>query len=106
MVANPLALVEIAAVARRADLTAELAELRRREVAVLVLWSDGDDVLPLACFDALCAAIGTDGTVLQGGHSWLLANPRALSAVLEDVVACRRRTTTPRACGRPRRSCA
>ena len=86
MVANPLALVEIAALARRADLTAELAELRRREVAVLVLWSDGDEVLPLTCFDALCAAIGTEGTVLRGGHSWLLANPRALSAVLENVV--------------------
>jgi pimeloyl-ACP methyl ester carboxylesterase len=86
MVANPLALVEIAALARRADLTAELAELRRREVAVLVLWSDGDDVLPVSCFDALCAAIGTDGTVLRGGHSWVLANPRALSAVLENVV--------------------
>ena len=86
MVANPVALVEIAALARRADLTAELAELRRREVAVLVLWSDADDVLPMSCFDALCAAIGTDGTVLRGGHSWLLANPRALSAVLENVV--------------------
>jgi pimeloyl-ACP methyl ester carboxylesterase/glycine cleavage system regulatory protein len=86
MVANPVALVEIAALARRADLTVELAELRRREVAVLVLWSDADDVLPMSCFDALCAAIGTDGTVLRGGHSWLLANPRALSAVLENVV--------------------
>ena len=86
MVANPLALVEIGTLARRADLTAELAELRRREVAVLVLWSDGDAVLPLASFDALCAAIGTDGTVLRGGHSWLLANPRALSEVLENVV--------------------
>jgi pimeloyl-ACP methyl ester carboxylesterase/glycine cleavage system regulatory protein len=86
VVANPMALVEIAALARRADLTAELAELRRRDVAVLLLWSDGDDVLPLSCFDALCAAIGTNGTVLRGGHSWLLANPRALSAVLENVV--------------------
>jgi pimeloyl-ACP methyl ester carboxylesterase/predicted amino acid-binding ACT domain protein len=86
MVANPLALVEVGALARRADLTAELAELRRREVAVLVLWSDADGVLPLASFDALCAAIGTEGTVLPGGHSWLLANPRALSAVLENVL--------------------
>ena len=86
MVVNPLALVEIGVLARRADLTTELAELRRREMAVLVLWSDGDGVLPLSCFDALCAAIGTDGTVLPGGHSWLLANPSALSAVLENVL--------------------
>jgi pimeloyl-ACP methyl ester carboxylesterase/predicted amino acid-binding ACT domain protein len=86
VVANPLALVEVGALARGANLTAELAELRRREVPILVLWSDGDGVLPLASFDALCAAIGTDGRVVPGGHSWLLANPRALSAVLDNVV--------------------
>ncbi len=86
MFVNPWSLVEIGLLARTADLTAELAELRRREVAVLVLWSDSDSVLPLSCFDALCAAIGTEGTVLRGGHSWLLANPRALSEVLENVV--------------------
>ncbi len=86
VVLNPLALVEIANVARRADLTAELAELQRRELPILVLWGDGDGVLPLSSFDALCAAIGTEGTVLRGGHSWLLANPRALSEVLDNVV--------------------
>ena len=86
IVLNPLALVEIANLARRADLTAELAELQRRELPILVLWGDGDGVLPLSSFDALCAAIGTEGTVLRGGHSWLLANPRALSEVLDNVV--------------------
>lgn len=86
MVVNPRALVEIASVARRADLTGELAELQRRELPVLVLWGGGDGVLPLSSFDALCAAIGTEGKVLRGGHSWLLANPRALSEVLDNVV--------------------
>jgi pimeloyl-ACP methyl ester carboxylesterase/predicted amino acid-binding ACT domain protein len=86
MVLNPAALVEIGTMARQADLTAELAELRRRQLPMLVLWSDGDSVLPLGSFDALCTAIGTEGTVLRGGHSWLLADPRALSKVLDNVV--------------------
>ena len=86
IVVNPRALVEIGTVARRADLTAELAELQRRELPILVLWGDGDGVLPLSSFAALCAAIGTEGKVLRGGHSWLLANPRALSDVLDNVV--------------------
>jgi pimeloyl-ACP methyl ester carboxylesterase/glycine cleavage system regulatory protein len=86
MVVNPWALLEIGALARRVDLTAELAELRRREVPIVVLWGDRDGVLPQGSFDALCAAIGTDGRVLPGGHSWLLANPRALSEVLDNVV--------------------
>ena len=86
MVVNPRALVEIGALARRADLTAELAELQRRELPIVVLWGEGDGVLPLSSFDALCAAISTEGTVLRGGHSWLLANPRALSEVMDNVV--------------------
>jgi pimeloyl-ACP methyl ester carboxylesterase/predicted amino acid-binding ACT domain protein len=86
IVVNPWALLEIGTLARRADLTAELAELRRREVPILVLWSESDGVLPRGSFDALCAAIGTDGRVLPGGHSWLLANPRALAEVLDNVV--------------------
>ena len=86
VVANPLVLVEIGLLARQVDLTEELARLREREVPILVLWSDGDDVLPLASFDALCAAIGTEGRVLPGGHSWLLANPRALTEVLDNLV--------------------
>ena len=60
--------------------------MQRRELPILVLWGDGDGVLPLSSFDALCAAIGTEGKVLRGGHSWLLANPRALSEVLDNVV--------------------
>ena len=86
LVGNPVVLLEIGLLARQVDLTTELADLRDREVPILVLWSDGDDVLPLASFDALCAAIGTEGRVLPGGHSWLLANPRALTEVLDNLV--------------------
>ncbi len=86
MVANPRALVEIGWLARRADLTAELGRLRRRQLPMLVLWSDRDEVLPLGSFDALCTAVGAEGTVLRGGHSWLLADPKALSKVVDNVV--------------------
>ena len=86
MVVDPRALLEIALLARRADLTAELEQLRQRQLPILVLWSDGDSVLPLTSFDALCTAIGTEGTVLRGGHSWILANPEALTKVLDNVV--------------------
>jgi pimeloyl-ACP methyl ester carboxylesterase/predicted amino acid-binding ACT domain protein len=86
MVVNPRAFFEIGTVARRADLSGELAELHRRELPILVLWGGGDGVLPMSSFEALCAAIGTEGKVLRGGHSWLLANPRAFSDVLDNVV--------------------
>jgi pimeloyl-ACP methyl ester carboxylesterase/glycine cleavage system regulatory protein len=83
---NPVGLVEIGLLARRVDLAPELAELRERDIPILVLWSEGDGVLPQSSFDALCSAIGTEGRVLKGGHSWLLANPRALSEVLDNLV--------------------
>jgi pimeloyl-ACP methyl ester carboxylesterase/predicted amino acid-binding ACT domain protein len=86
MFGNPWAQYEVGTMARRVDLTPELAELRRREVPILVLWSDGDGVLPLTAFDTLCAAIGTDGRVLKGGHSWLLVQPQAFSEVLDNLV--------------------
>ena len=86
LVRNPFALAEIGLLARFADLTAELAELGRRELPVLVLTTDSDGVIPMASFDALCAAIGTDRTVVDGGHSWLLARPGAFAEVLENVV--------------------
>jgi pimeloyl-ACP methyl ester carboxylesterase/glycine cleavage system regulatory protein len=85
-VTNPGVLIEIGLLARKVDLTAELTVLRDRDVPMVVLWSEGDGVLPLSSFDTLCALIGTEGRVLPGGHSWLLANPRALSEVLDNLV--------------------
>ncbi len=86
VVTNPWVLVEVGLLARQVDLAAELAVLRQRDVPMVVLWGEGDGVLPRASFDALCTAIGTEGRVLEGGHSWLLANPRALHEVLDNLV--------------------
>jgi pimeloyl-ACP methyl ester carboxylesterase len=84
---NPLNLWKVANLARRADLTVELEELKRRKLPVVVLWGDKDTIIPRASFDALCAAIGSDGEVVAGRHSWLLADPDAFGEVMTNAVA-------------------
>jgi pimeloyl-ACP methyl ester carboxylesterase len=84
---NPLALWRIGNLARKADLTTELEELKRRELPVVVLWGDRDTIIPRASFDALCLALGSQGEVLHGHHSWLLADPDAFGEVMTNVVA-------------------
>jgi pimeloyl-ACP methyl ester carboxylesterase len=83
---NPLALWRVAQLARKADLTPELEELKARKVPVVVLWGDKDQIIPRASFDALCRAIGTTGEVVPGSHSWLLADPDAFGEVMTNVV--------------------
>lgn len=85
-VRNPTAFFRVANLARSADLTAELEELKRRKLPVVVLWGSQDTIIPRASFDALCAAIGSPGEVLPGNHSWLLADPDAFGEVMTNVV--------------------
>jgi pimeloyl-ACP methyl ester carboxylesterase len=86
-VRNPLALWRIGNLARRADLTSELESLKQSKLPVIVLWGDKDAIIPRASFDALCAAIGSEGEVLSGRHSWLLADPDAFGEVMTNVVS-------------------
>lgn len=86
MITNPVGLLKAGQLARRADLTVELAELRERKLPVLALTSEGDSVIPHAAFDALCAAVGTEGRIISGRHSWLLADPDSFGEVLGNVV--------------------
>jgi pimeloyl-ACP methyl ester carboxylesterase/glycine cleavage system regulatory protein len=83
---HPRTMWEVGQLARSADLAAELEELGRRQLPVLVLWGDSDRVLPVGSFEALCGAIGTDGRVVSKGHSWLLADPDAFGEVMSNVV--------------------
>ena len=83
---NPRAMWKVANLARRADLTDELEELKRRKLPVVVLWGESDRIIPKASFDALCAAIGSEGEVVAGNHSWLLADPDAFGEVMTNVV--------------------
>ncbi len=84
---NPRAMFRAGQLARKADLTQELEELRRRHLPVVVLWGEQDKIIPRASFDALCAAIGSTGEVVSGNHSWLLADPEAFGEVMTNIVA-------------------
>jgi pimeloyl-ACP methyl ester carboxylesterase len=86
LIRNPRAFWKVAGLARRADLTAELEELKRRGLPVVVFWGEGDQVVTRDSFDALCAAIGSNGEVVEGSHSWLLADPDAFGEVMTNVV--------------------
>jgi alpha-beta hydrolase superfamily lysophospholipase/predicted amino acid-binding ACT domain protein len=83
---NPRALWDVGGLARTADLRAELAELNRRGLPVLVVTATEDSVIPVAAFEAICAALGTEGTLLPGNHLWLLANPDAFDEVMANVL--------------------
>jgi pimeloyl-ACP methyl ester carboxylesterase/predicted amino acid-binding ACT domain protein len=86
LVRNPLAVVQAGRLAMSADLATEMATLAERQLPVLVLWSDRDGVIPLSAFDTFCSTFGTDGHVVRGGHSWVLANPDVFGEVLDNVI--------------------
>jgi pimeloyl-ACP methyl ester carboxylesterase/predicted amino acid-binding ACT domain protein len=83
---HPFTAVQAAHAALTADLRTEMAVLAERGLPVLILWSDADRLIPLAAFDTFCAAFGTDGHVVRGGHSWLLADPDVFGEVLDNVI--------------------
>lgn len=87
LLANPVGVWHASIVARQADLAAELGALRQRQVPVLVLWGEGDGIIPRASFEALCEAIGVAGKVVPGGHSWMLADPERFGEALAATVA-------------------
>jgi len=89
LVRNPLGLVRVGELARTVDLRSELSELRARGLPVLALTSKSDGVIPQEAFEALCSAVGAEGRVLGGRHSWLLAEPDSFDAVLASVVEVR-----------------
>jgi pimeloyl-ACP methyl ester carboxylesterase/glycine cleavage system regulatory protein len=89
LVRNPLGLIRAGELARKADLRDELAELRERGLPVLALMTTDDGVIPRTAFEALCNAVGTDGRLVSGRHSWLLADPDSFDEVLANVVEVR-----------------
>src|SRR6202008_419138 len=82
LVRNPGGLARAGMLAAAADLRVELTELRDRGLPVLALTSDHDGVIPRGGFDAVCEAVGTEGRVVSGRHTWLLADPDAFDAVV------------------------
>lgn len=84
---NPRAFWHAATVARYADLTGELQELKARRLPVVVLWGKRDELVTRASFDALCESLGNPLSVtVDGSHSWLLADPDTFGEVITNVL--------------------
>ncbi len=86
LVRNPRAIVRVANLARRADLRVELERLRDRGLPITILWGTRDGIIPRESFEALCVASGVEGTVVEGSHSWLLADPQHFGEVITNDV--------------------
>ena len=83
---NPRAIVKVANLARRADLRSELESLRDSGLPISILWGKRDGIIPRESFEAMCVASGVEGTVVEGSHSWLLADPRRFGEVITNDV--------------------
>jgi len=86
LVRHPRAIVKVANLARRADLRAELEALRDRGLSISIIWGRRDGVIPRESFEALCVASGVEGTIVDGSHSWLLADPDHFCEVITNDV--------------------
>jgi pimeloyl-ACP methyl ester carboxylesterase len=86
LVRNPRAIIKVANLARRADLRVELERLRDRGIPITILWASRDGIIPRESFEALCVASGVEGTVVDGSHSWLLADPQQFGEVITNDV--------------------
>jgi pimeloyl-ACP methyl ester carboxylesterase len=86
LVRNPRAIVKVANLARRADLRSELESLRDSGLSISIIWGTRDGIIPRESFEALCIASGVQGTVVEGSHSWLLADPRQFGEIITNDV--------------------
>ena len=77
----------VAKLARLADLTGELEELKRRRLPVVILWGRSDTVIPYASLESLRAALGDPEVItVPGSHTWLLADPENFGEVMTNVM--------------------
>ncbi len=84
---DPRAFWHAATIARRADLTDELQELKARRLPVVLLWGERDELVTRASFDALRESLGNPFSVtVDGSHSWLLAAPDTFAEVITNVI--------------------
>jgi pimeloyl-ACP methyl ester carboxylesterase len=87
VVLHPRAFWEAARIARHADLTPELEELKQRRLPVVVLWGVRDELVTRASFDAMCEALGDPRVVtIEGNHSWLISDPEHFGEVITNVI--------------------
>jgi len=86
LIRNPVGMIRAGLLAQRADLRADLAELRELNLPILALTSDRDAVIPRSAFETVCDAVGAHGRVVRGGHSWLLVDPDSFGEVLASTI--------------------
>lgn len=84
---NPRNLVKAGRLAASADLREELNALRETGLPVTILWGDQDRVLPESAFIALCEATGSDADIVDGRHSWLIADPEGFGEILTNSLS-------------------
>jgi pimeloyl-ACP methyl ester carboxylesterase len=81
---HPRAFFKVANLARRADMRPQLEALRDRGMPITIIWGRRDGVIPRESFEAMCVASGVEGTVVEGSHSWLLADPDDFAEVITN----------------------
>jgi pimeloyl-ACP methyl ester carboxylesterase len=84
---DPVSFLRVAVLARHADLTGELDELKRRRLPVVVLWGNRDRLVTRASFEEMCRVLGGPHAVtVAGTHAWLIADPDAFGEIMTNVV--------------------
>jgi len=88
LVRNPRTIWRVANLARTADLTGQLEDLKRRRLPVVILWGQQDRVIPRASVDSLLAALGDPELItVPGNHTWLLADPEGFGEIITNVIS-------------------
>jgi len=84
---DPAAIWRAAKIARTADLTTELEELKRRRLPVVIVWSKDDNVIPRASLATLRAALGDPELItVPGNHGWVIGNPELFAEVITNLL--------------------
>lgn len=87
VVRRPQVVWHVGRLAREADLSAELEELKQRRLPVVILWGRQDTVIPWACAESLASALDLREIVtVPGSHSWLLEDPSLFAEILTNVI--------------------
>lgn len=84
---NPLALWRAVELIRSADLSRELAAVRRNGLPVTVIGASGDRVVPRLATAAVAKALASEPDTVTGGHCWMLASPDVFGERMAAVIA-------------------
>ncbi|HUY22402.1 MAG TPA: alpha/beta fold hydrolase [Acidimicrobiales bacterium] len=102
LVRDPRAFWRVAALARDADLTGELEELKSRRLPVVVLWGKRDRIITRDAFEEMCEVLGGPHSfTVEGSHAWLIADPDTFGEVMTNVVDIAMRSRRLGRKGRP-----